>query len=118
MGEIEMKIEQTLCRNWDCTTGVMHSRKHSRFDCIDPLSKIMISRRKRERERGVFLGLSPNLENRGSPKNRGKAEGEERERERERERKGEIVGRFFFSLSFREKVERKEMKSVYRTSIF
>lgn len=39
------------------------------------------------------MGLSPNLENRGSPKNRGKAE---REKERERERKGEIVGRFFF----------------------
>ena len=43
------------------------------------------------------MGLSPNLENRGSPKNRGKAERErEREKERERERKGEIVGRFFF----------------------
>ena len=98
MGEIEMKIEQTLCRNWDCTTGVMHSRKHSRFDCIDPLSKIMISRRKRERERGVFLGLSPNLENRGSPKNRGKAEGEEREREREREEGGNCRKIFFLSL--------------------
>ena len=47
-----MKIErQTLCRNWDCTTGVVHSRKHSRFDCIDRLSKNMIPQPERERER-------------------------------------------------------------------
>ena len=66
------------------------------------------------------MGLSPNLENRGSPKNRGKAERErEREKEREREREeGRNCRKIFFSLSFREKVERKEMKSVYRTSIF
>ena len=114
MGKIEMKIEQTLCRNWDCTTGVMHSRKHSRFDCIDPLSKIMISRRKRERERG-FLGSLSQPRKQRKPKEQRKSR--ERERERERE-EGRNCRKIFFSLSFREKVERKEMKSVYRTSIF
>ena len=114
-----MKIErQTLCRNWDCTTGVVHSRKHSRFDCIDRLSKNMIPQPERERERErerekVFLGLSPNLENRGSPENKGKTEEGEKERQRERERrerKGEIVGRFFLSPSFRERRKWREEK--------
>lgn len=83
----------------------------------------MISRRKREREREGFSWVSlPTLKTeeaqRTEEKPRGKREREGEREERERERKGEIVGRFFFSLSFREKVERKEMKSVYRTSIF
>ena len=45
------RIGQTLGRNWDWTTGVVHWRKHSRFDSIDNLSQIIFFRKFKERER-------------------------------------------------------------------
>ena len=63
------------------TVGVVQWRKHSRFDCVDPVSKIMIPTRERERERLVSLYLNP--------ENRGCRRKQRRKRER-RTRRGEM----------------------------
>lgn len=79
-------INKTFGRNWDWTTGVVHRRKQSRLDCIDPLSKIIaLERDKKDKQigkeegRGSFQFLSQPW-NRGNPDERKQKGREERER--------------------------------------
>lgn len=60
------EYKETLGKNWELTTGVVQWRKQPKLDCIDTLSRIIISE-ERERDEN-FQSLPPNPENqRGFP---------------------------------------------------